>query len=332
VQKKVFRGINAAHWPIPRSAAAPSAADRPKKAMPPDIFDIIQEADPQKSETSGAFEKTVYESSPVEEIEEPLARETETALPVGDKAVEEIRAGLGLSEKVEATPVEIISFESLDMAMEVGPMAAPPPKPSTPVSAAPPPPSEMTGPQSPMQALPESELRTMVEHTVSRMVKEAFAKMAPPQPPAISASELWSMTEETVSKMAKDLFAQMQPVQPPQISEGALRDMVEEKVSALAQEAMGKISFPTPPALSEEELRIMAERTITTMAERCSGTAAALPKISDETVRRGIEETIRKVAHEAAKEVIEQVAWEVVPRLAEHLIKQEIERLKAMET
>jgi len=54
-----------------------------------------------------------------------------------------------------------------------------------------------------------------------------------------------------------------------------------------------------------------------------------IPKISDETVRQGIEQAIWKIAHDVARETIEQVAWEVIPRLAEHLIKQEIERIKA---
>jgi hypothetical protein len=53
------------------------------------------------------------------------------------------------------------------------------------------------------------------------------------------------------------------------------------------------------------------------------------PKVSEETVRRGIEEAVSKIAREMARDVFEKVAWEVIPELAEQLIKQEIERLKA---
>jgi hypothetical protein len=77
----------------------------------------------------------------------------------------------------------------------------------------------------------------------------------------------------------------------------------------------------------------MAEQTVAQMAADIfrDMPPPPLPKISDETVRRGLEAVLSTIAREMAKEVIEQVAWEVIPRLAEHLIKEEIERLKAME-
>ena len=54
-----------------------------------------------------------------------------------------------------------------------------------------------------------------------------------------------------------------------------------------------------------------------------------IPKISEETMRRGIEEAVGNIVRELAKDIIERVAWEAIPQLAEVLIKEEIERLKA---
>jgi hypothetical protein len=128
--------------------------------------------------------------------------------------------------------------------------------------------------------------------------------MSPPQPPAISESDLWNIAEEAVSRMAREVFAQMPQVQatpPPALPESELRRMAEEAISRMAADAFK--DMPPPP----------------------------LPKISDETVRRGIEDAVMKVAREIAKEVIERVAWDVIPPLAEQMIREEIERLKAME-
>jgi hypothetical protein len=80
------------------------------------------------------------------------------------------------------------------------------------------------------------------------------------------------------------------------------------------------------------ELRKIAEDTISRMAlELFSDMTPPIPKISEDTVRRGIEEAVKTIAREVAREVIEKVAWETVPQLAEVMIKEEIERLKAME-
>lgn len=93
--------------PAPPRPAAPAPsrpAAKPRQAPPQDIFDIIQEA-PSQAELKRpvaappAEEESLYEVEPVVEVEEPIAREVEHALPVGEKAVEEMRAGLGLSGK-----------------------------------------------------------------------------------------------------------------------------------------------------------------------------------------------------------------------------------------
>jgi CheY-like chemotaxis protein len=430
---KVKKAIAAA--PPRRAEAAPSVAYEPSAPAPPpaqakskksapDIFDIISEAPTQADlvrAAAPADDDTVYEVEPfVEEVEEPLTRDVVKSLPVGPKAVEEMRAGLGLTgEKKEPEP-EIITIESLEKAMAVEQQAV-----FTPTTPSP-------SPQRPIQSsiqvstLPEAELRKMAETTIAKMARDVFAKLPPVQPPQISdatlramieekvssmtkdafdkmpvpqtpmlsASEIWGIAEETVTKMARDVFASLPPVQPPQISDAVLRAMIEEKVSSMtkdviekspatqpaalspseiwsvAEEAVEKIAIEflqrqpltqgpqlsdetlrgmvekvavktveeilekrpvqQPPSVPAGELRMMAEETVSRMArEVFNDMPLPVLKISEETVRRGIEEAVLQIAREVARDVIEKVAWEVIPQLAEVMIKEEIERLKA---
>ncbi len=226
----------------PASVVSTKPATGPKQAPPTNIFDIIREApthaDLKRTSPPSAEEEIVFEVEPVVEIEEPMASEVEHALPVGEKAMQEMRAGLGLSGKGEQAQPEIVNFESLDLATaaadEYRPQQAPPRRPA-----------------------PDSFVPR--EH------------VPPPEPaaPASAMSEerLRSIAEETISRVAREYFKSTSPVQP--------------------------------------------------------------PKVSEDTVRRGIEEAVSKIAREVAREVIEKVAWEVIPDLAEMLIKAEIERLKA---
>jgi DNA-binding response OmpR family regulator len=215
--------------------AAPSPAAKPKQATPANIFDIISEAPTQADVRRMATpprEESVYEVEPVvEEVEAPLVREESKALPIGAKAVEEMRAGLGLPEKrVQASPTPP-TFESFDLSDETEKPVTAPVRPA-PRPASPP---AMPQPAAAPPTLPAAELKKMVEETVAKLAGEAFKNLAPP----------------------------------------------------------------------------------------------SLPKISDETIRRGIEEAVMKIAREIARDVIEKVAWEVIPQLAETMIKEEIERLKA---
>ena len=257
------------------TAPPPPAAAVPKQAAPPDIFEIIQEA-PTASEVRqaaglpGGEEETVYEVEPeVEEVEEPMPREVAKALPVGEKAVEEMRAGLGL-EEAEEERAEVVTFESFETVTEAEPQpAAPAPAGvrTEPARAAVAPPT-----------LSEGEIRKMVDESIAKLAKETFESMPLPQPPAISESDLWGIAEEAVSRMAKEVFAQMPPArtaQPPTLPESELRRMAEEAISRMAADAFK--DMPPPP----------------------------LPKISDETVRRGIEDAVMKVAQEIAREIVE---------------------------
>jgi hypothetical protein len=84
-----------------------------------DIFDIIEEA-PSSGDLRPAAsapveeEEAVFEVEPEFEVEEQQAVEAEEALPVGKKAVEEMRAGLGLSAAAEQA--EPGGVESLGLA------------------------------------------------------------------------------------------------------------------------------------------------------------------------------------------------------------------------
>jgi len=343
----------------PAAPAPPAAPAKPKKAAPPDIFDIISEAPTQADLVRAAApveEETVYEVEPVvEEVEEPLTRDVVKSLPVGAKAVEEIRVGLGLTgEKKEPQP-EIVTIESLDKAMEAELPAAFTPKTPSPSSR--PIPSSVQP-----STLPEAELRKMAETTIAKMARDVFANLPPvqppqmsdetlramveekvsnmtkaalekapaDQPPALSPSDMWSVAEEAVEKIATE-FLQKQPLTPgPQLSDETLRSMVENVAVKTVEEMLEKRPVQQPPSVPASELRKMAEETVSQMArEVFKDMPPPVPKISEETVRRGIEEAVMQIAREVAREVIEKVAWEVIPQLAEVMIKEEIERLKA---
>ena len=111
-----------------------------------------------------------------------------------------------------------------------------------------------------------------------------------------------------------------------------MRRMVEQVAARTVDEALEKMAMSHPAPIPAGELRKMAEETVSRMAlEIFSDMTPPIPKISEDTVRKGIEEAVKVIAREVAREVIEKVAWETVPRLAEVMIREEIERLKAME-
>jgi CheY-like chemotaxis protein len=165
----------------PASGASTKPAAKPKQAPPANIFDIIQEApthaDLKRASPPPDEEEGVFEVEPVVEVEEPLGREVERALPVGEKAMEEMRAGLGLSGKGKQAQPEIVNFESLDMATaaadEYRPQQASPrrpaPDPFVPREYVPPPPEPATALAA---AISDEQLRRMVEETVSKIVRE----------------------------------------------------------------------------------------------------------------------------------------------------------------
>jgi CheY-like chemotaxis protein len=324
-----------AHTPPPQRAAEPRpiapAPEKPKQAAPTDIFDIINNA-PSPAEVVRTVapapeeEEAVYEVEPVvEEVEAPLAQEEAKALPIGAKAVEEMRAGLGLAEKTEERQPEIVTFESFEAALETEhPLPLP-----TPEKFAPTPPRPASPLSAPSPTMPKEEPRKPPEKSMATMAAEVLKDMPLPSVPIISEEAMRKMAEESVAKMAEKVFRDMPPPSVPIISEEAMRRMAEESVAKMAEKVFRDMP-PSIPTLSEEAMRKMAEESVEKMAENVFRDIPLppLPKISDETIRRGIEEAVMKVARLMAREIIEKVAWEVIPQLAETLIKEEIERLK----
>jgi CheY-like chemotaxis protein len=166
--------------PAPVVSATPDM--KPKQAPPVDIFDIIEEA-PTPADLRGtspppAEEEGVYEVEPVVEVEGALDREEERILPTGEKAMEEMRASLGLSGKGGQPTPEIVSFESLDMATasagEYQPQQAPPrrPVPDSFVAREYVPPPPEPGVSAPAAVISDERLRSMVEESVAKIVRE----------------------------------------------------------------------------------------------------------------------------------------------------------------
>ncbi len=157
----------------PPARPAPAAA-RPQQ-VPSDIFDIIKEAPAgAEFERPAPAEEAVFEVEPVVEMEGPRPREEERALPLGEKAVEEIRVGLGLTPKEEPpkeSPPEFTSFESLDMATAAAREYQPPQSMPEPVQSPP-----AAGAAEP--AISEDALRGIAEETISRIAREVLEKVA----------------------------------------------------------------------------------------------------------------------------------------------------------
>jgi len=277
--------------PAPAAAAphpAPPVEQKPKQATPADIWDIIEEAPTQAEIKQAAShpsvqeesifevepemeEESVLEVEPEMENEEELAREVARALPVGDKALEEMRVGLGLNEEVKEAKPKIMPFESFDMEEAVQKTPAPaPPRVSAPIAppvAMPLPiPPVMPAPQSQLQQpmLTESDLWSIAEETIAKMALEMFTKMPPVQQPTISESDLRSMAEQKIAELAQEVFIKVPPPQPPKVSEGLVRSMVEETVDRIvretAREVIEKVAWEIIPDLAEQLIRAEIER------------------------------------------------------------------------
>ncbi len=158
----------------PRRPVAPlAAAAAPKPSAPPDIFDIIREApEPAtigtKPAASSSQKESEYEVESVVEVEAaPVVHDLERALPVGEKAVEEIRTGLGLTERPQQGAPEFTSFETLDTEANVARKYVPPPQE----------PRTATSPFQP-PAIPEEALKGIAEETIARIAREVLEKVA----------------------------------------------------------------------------------------------------------------------------------------------------------
>jgi CheY-like chemotaxis protein len=310
---------------LPVRAVQPPAQAAPvnsKKTPPEDIFDIISEAPSPKDLARTAAktdEDTVYEVEPVvEEVEEPLNREGVKALPVGAKAVEEMRAGLGLTKEKEEPQPEIVTYESLEIALNAGQQAAF--KPKTPISPT-------TRPASPpVQAamLPEAELRRMAEDSIAKMTREVFAKLPPVQPPKISDDALRAMVEEKVSSLTKDALAKMPAPQPhvPILTAAEVRKIAEDIVAKMAKDIVAIIP-PAQPQISPDTLRIMIAEEV---ASKTKEALAAMPQQATLSAGEalGIAED---VVAKAAKNIIAQIPPaqpQISPEILKAMVAEEV--------
>jgi CheY-like chemotaxis protein len=233
----------------PAPAAAPSQAhqaQKPKQAAPTDIFDIIEEAPSPVdlrpgAAAPGAEEESVFEVEPEFEAEEQQAIDGEEALPVGKKAVEEMRAGLGLSGGAEQAEPKAGSVDSLGLAAVAALDTFEKPAPRR--------------PETPKPRMPEA--REYVPPVRFEPATEA---------PSVAVSEdmLRNMAQETVTRMAKEVFAKLPPVQPPPVSEEMLRKILEESVTKIvretARQVIEKVAWEVIPDLAEMLIKAEIER------------------------------------------------------------------------
>jgi CheY-like chemotaxis protein len=231
----------------PRPAAPASPGARPKQAPPSDIFDIIKDA-PSGTDLkrpAARREEDVYEVEPVVEVEEQLPRDIPGALPVGKRAVEEMREGLGLSGKSAPDEQEIVSFESLDMATKNANEYAPPRRPEPP----------RTQPAMP----PLHEAREYVPPPSREAARLSIGS---------SDAKLSAIAEEVVSRVASEYFKNAPSKRDPQLSEEATQSAIEESASKIirqiARDVVEKVAWEVVPDLAimlikEEIERLKAE-------------------------------------------------------------------------
>jgi len=237
--------LAAAARPVP--AAAPpraSPVQKPKQATPTDIFDIIEEAPSSFDLKPGASAPAAEEEAVFEvefEAEDHQAIDAEEALPVGKKAVEEMRAGLGLSGAAEQAKVEAGGVESLGLAAVAALDTFEKPAPRS--------------PETPKPQLPEA--REYVPPARSEPATEAPSV-------AVSEDRLRSITQETVTRMAKEFFAKQPPVQPPAISEEMLKKVLDESYAKVlretARQVIEKVAWEVIPDLAEMLIKAEIER------------------------------------------------------------------------
>jgi CheY-like chemotaxis protein len=193
-------------WTPPADEQPFPAVTEANAGNPASIFESEMELE-MLSEQTAAPRPSAAEARP--SAQGPLADDAERALPLGAKALEEIREGLGLAEepsrddlfKPSGMQSEIVSFESLDMASRVSHEDYAPPAPAR---------------QMPPQAPP------------------ALAAAPPTAPPAespaaaeVSEELMQAVTRQVVEKMAKEIIERVAWEIIPDLAERLIRDEIE---------------------------------------------------------------------------------------------------------
>lgn len=179
--------------------AAEAEAARAAAAAEPDAFDTDQifGKEPVDEAPAAVFEPAREPEppspKPVEppsfDFSEPLPTEAEKALPLGQKAMDEMREGLGLGENAAASRhPDIVTFESLDMASRAShedysfsppdagagaPAAAPSPS-APPVAAG----RAAAAPSRTVPEIPEEMLRGVARESMEKAMREVLERVA----------------------------------------------------------------------------------------------------------------------------------------------------------
>lgn len=157
----------------------------------PDAFDTDQLFGREPSPAEESWETTVARKTPPPaempsfEFGVPLSSEEEKALPVGQKAMDEMREGLGLAEDAAARHPDIVSFESLDMASRAShedyaytpPAVKEPPAPAAPTAAAREPGQTLSAPSRAPGASDEM-LKGVAREAIEKAVREILERVA----------------------------------------------------------------------------------------------------------------------------------------------------------
>ena len=158
------------------------------------------------AEPGAMFETPAREQAPEKtfDFSEPLPSDAETALPMGARAMEEMREGLGLgggaadeSFASSGGHPDFVSFESLDMASRVS--------------------HADYAPRASEAAPPRRPQPTPMEQ----------ASAPPTRPPAVSEEMLAAVCREAVEQMAREVLERVAWEVIPDLAERLIRDEIE---------------------------------------------------------------------------------------------------------
>jgi CheY-like chemotaxis protein len=187
-------------------APEPLDRQRPITRKPASEPEIVKSPFEPEAPLAAAPETKKMAPKPFE-LGDSLMSEAEMALPVGEKAMEEMRAGLGLgkeprnAEAIQSTGAhpDIVSFESLDAASRVAHEEYTPP----------------SAEEEPFPATPE---------TLSGKSQEF---MEPPMPPTMTDDALQAVSRETVEKLAREILERVAWEIVPELAERLIREEIK---------------------------------------------------------------------------------------------------------
>jgi CheY-like chemotaxis protein len=190
-------------WAVPMADEVPEPRPAPGPPSTPEAFDTDQLFGKEPVFAEASVSEPA--APPAFDFGEPLPAEAEEALPLGQRAMEEMREGLGLGgDTARASDMhpDIVSFESLDMASRASHedyTFAPPETEFAPPAASPPP------------AHPAAERPAM----------------APPRTPEISDEMLKGVAKESIEKAMREILERVAWEVIPDLAERLIREEIE---------------------------------------------------------------------------------------------------------